>query len=316
MGVVHPSNPLRSLIDAAWKHTEQRRNRLGLAHGVRIANWIESGNIGLAAWRLRSEDPVRVLVDNSVRGQCATTHVAAKQYTHVAWPDERGHYAGLHRRAVKEGADKYADWLIGLAALARRGFIRFYESHALFLEQTYQESGRYNRGTDLFEYSAFNNVQFRTIDSYPQPRLPVADMTVVLKTFDGWGEVDPYGLYPDGKRQLRESLEAAKRHFPRYREIEKALQGKRSDQDAWHIFQADQVGIEYFLAADKNILEKARQGKAPFGNLNTKIVSPPQLGEELGVRPVTGVERRLWDWAIRESALNDAYRASDRERGA
>ena len=62
---------------------------------------------------------------------------------------------------------------------------------------------------------------------------------------------------------------------------------------------------------DRELLEKARQGKGPFGNLKTKIVSPAQLGQELKLLPLVGSTRRLWDWAITESFLNDPYRVSD-----
>ena len=142
--------------------------------------------------------------------------------------------------------------------------------------------------------------------------MPSPDKTIVLKSFEGWNEVDPHGLYPDSWKKLRAGVNAAKRRFPRYRAIESVLEGK-SDQDAWHIFQADQLGIQYFLTVDRELLEKARQGKGPFESLNTKIVSPAQLGQELKLLPLVGSIRRLWDWAITQSFLNDPYRASDRK---
>ena len=106
------------------------------------------------------------------------------------------------------------DWLIGIGALARRGHLSLYESHALFLEQRYQKAGRYDRGTQLGDYHAFNNVQFRTIDSYPEAKIPLPHTPIVLKSFEGWNEVDPYGLYPDSRKKLRAGLNAAKRTVP------------------------------------------------------------------------------------------------------
>ncbi len=298
-----------------WKRTPPRRSSPApdLDPRAELAVRIETEITARARRELIDRDPMRILVDNSVRGQCALTHTRTHLHVSSSWPGDEETTIPLVRRGVNPDVTSHTDWLIGIGALARKGLISLYESHALFLEQTYQKSGRYYRGPRLGDYNAFNNVQFRTLDSYPKPNTPPSNTTTVLKSFEGWDEVDPYGLYPNSRTTLRKGLKRAKSRFPRYREIESVLQGK-SDQDAWHIFQADQFGIDYFLTVDREILEKARQRKGPFGNLGTTIVSPAQLGEALKLSPLVGEARNQWNWAITESFLNDPYRAADRDR--
>lgn len=294
------------ISDQAWPSGR------ALGDGVQCAEFVESTCVKDAASRCTGAAPLTVLVDNCVRGQHALTHETVPVDFNADWPRPFGSTVPISTRATKKNAHPDTDWLISIAAFSRRGHLICLESHALFLERTYQKSGRYYRGHDVFDYNAFNNVQFRTIDSYPKPRRPWPWRTFKPKSFEGWNEVDPYGLYPRGRRQLRKLLKRAQR-FPRCRQIEKALQGK-ADQDAWHIFQAERLGLDYFLTVDRNILEKARQRKGPFGDLNTTIVSPSQLGRTLGLLPVSGAKRALWDWGIKGSALSDPYRTSSRDK--
>lgn len=295
------------ISDQAWPSGR------ALGDGVQCAEFVESTCVKDAASCFTGTAPLTVLVDNCARGQHALTHETVRVDFKADCPQPFGSTVPISIRATKKNAHPDTDWLISIAAFSRRGHLICLESHALFLERTYQKSGRYDRGHDVLDYHVFNHIRFRTIDSCPKPRRPGPWRTFKLKSFEGWNEVDPYGLYPHGQRQLRRLLKRARRSS-RYREIEKALQGK-ADQDAWHIFQAERLGLDYFLTVDGNILEKARQRRGPFGDLSTTIVSPSQLGRALGLLPVSGAKRDLWDWAIKESALSDPYRASSRHKG-
>ena len=65
--------------------------------------------------------------------------------------------------------------------------------------------------------------------------------------------------------------------------------GKRNSQDAYHIYTAEKEGLYCFLTMDFKLLKniKSQVNNKIIKSLKTKILSPEDLGNELGLLPIT-----------------------------
>ncbi|WAC71033.1 hypothetical protein OU995_15605 [Roseateles sp. SL47] len=90
---------------------------------------------------------------------------------------------------------------------------------------------------------------------------------------------------PRMKELQRERLQQST--DPLYIALRRRL-GEKSSQDAWHVKTAEVHGMYCLLTTDYTLMRQFEaQGKhEPISTLHTKVLSPAQLGKELGMLPL------------------------------
>lgn len=230
--------------------------------------------------RLARSGPIEVLVDTAILAS-AVAHETAWISTGLApWGEVQVDTGYMARVPVKRRPEKGAkddevrdfrdsSYLTGIAYLARRGLIRLRSSGELLTEQWQQPVGRL-RGNTIYSRSLFDGIKIEPIDGMP-------DM-VIGPSWMG---------FPSLKEQQQRRLDKAKASDKLYEEILKRL-GPKSSQDAWHVRTAEVHRMYCLLTTDYKLMRTldAQSKLEPIKSLQTKVLSPTDLGRALGLWPL------------------------------
>ena len=261
---------------------------------------------------LKSSEPIKVLIDNSVLGH-GRTHETTAYLEKVNWPpgSEPSEVPIIHRTPInikeKHGEEVYESvrYLPGIAHLTRLGFIQLQTSCELLSEQNHQPMGRFQEKKGYFDYWLFDGIKIESVDRYDVPDFDLDRLRknprinkVIYST-----DVDPLGIYPNNKEnQIKRVSQSTD---PLYVGLAKLLP-KKSNLDAWHIRTAEAHGLLCFLTMDfklRSLVEK-NKNKEPIASLRTKVMTPKEFGEHMGLWPVNP--------HICELAERDALKSSAR----
>jgi hypothetical protein len=225
---------------------------------------------------LYAEHPLKVLVDNTVL-DVAITHETRWITTNVQKIGDYVHHAGYQARvpvySIKNKSERHrqASFLAGLIHLSKLKLIHFYTSAELSDERFRQPIGRF-KGYGLFDRSLFGRANLPSIDGSVMPTLGSSWMKL-----------------PPAKEQQRDRIRTkADALFDALYQLLSNQLGQKCTQDCWHIRTAETHGCFAFLTTDKPLLKAwASLGhKEPIKSMKTKVLSPAQLAEHLGVSPV------------------------------
>jgi|GEM_PF-911937 len=163
-----------------------------------------------------------------------------------------------------------ACYLVGLAHLARQVHIKLHTSGELRTEKWLKPTGLV-AGHTLFSRSVFDGIDILSVDGMPEVKL---------------GQLVPAGSgRPSLKERQRERLrQSTDRLFVALRR----RLGEKSSQDAWHVRTAEVHGMYCLLTTDYTLMRQleAQRKHEPISSLRTKVLSPSQLGKELGLLPL------------------------------
>ena len=125
---------------------------------------------------LKSSEPIKVLIDNSVLGH-GRTHEMLAYLEKVNRPpgSEPSEVPITHRTSInikeKHGVEVHESvrYLPGIAHLTRLGFIQLQTSCELLSAQNHQPIGRYEGKKGFFDYWLFDGIKIEFVDGYDVP---------------------------------------------------------------------------------------------------------------------------------------------------
>lgn len=259
---------------ANWKkRLGAKREQLRLRYMPQFASWLADLATYRARQSIQAAEPLTVLIDNSVLGHAITHETGWVSTGEVLWggkhPIDTGYMARLPVHPVDAEGREYEElkYLTGIAHLARQQRVVLRTSAELRYEVFRQPIGRY-RGYGYFDYSLLHGVPIESVDGWVGP-------TIGPK----WMEL------PSPAEQQRKRLD--QRGDELYRALLGIL-GSKNSQDAWHIRTAEKHGLYCFLTMDFKLRRRVQQlaAKEPLASLRTRILTPKELGEELGILPL------------------------------
>lgn len=248
------------------------REHLRFKYAPRLAGWLVEKSTFRACAMLRRSGPLAILVDNTVLHH-AVTHETTWVTTGTSnWGPhqiETGYAARIPVHAAESDSREYRNvkFLPGIAHLAKIGLLTLHSSAELLDEQFRQPTGRY-RGYSYFDFSIFGDVPIKSIDDFVFPTMGPS-----------------YFNLPSAAEQQRARLDQANDGL--HAALVERL-GPRNSQDAWHIRTAEAHGLFCFLTMDfklKRTIE-ALAKKEPVKSLRTRVMTPEELGLQLGLIPV------------------------------
>lgn len=244
-------------------------------YGPLLARTLVAASTLRARVRLFKRPPLQVLVDNTILFHSITHETAWVSTGKSNWgPHEidTGYTARIPVRSPWDESREHRNvrYLPGIAHVARAGKLSLRSSGELWVERLYQPSGRF-RGYGHFDLDLFAGVDMPLVDKIP-------DM-----------QFGPSWLGFPSVEEAREQR-LAQSTDPLFRALLKEL-GPGNSQDAWHIRTAEVNQMFCFLTMDFKLLKtlEARSGAEPVRSLQTKVLTPEQLGEYLGLVPVNPV---------------------------
>ena len=270
------------------------KNRLLWRYRPHLVNSVLNLSTFKTRRSLKGSEPIKVLIDNSVLGH-GKTHETVAYPEKVNWPPgSEPSEVLVHYRALINIKDIYGEevyenvqHLPGIAHLARLGFIQLQTSFELFSEQNHQPIGRYKGKKGFFDYWLFDKIKMESVDGYDIPDFNLDHFRknphinkVIYST-----DVDPLGIYPNNKEKQINRI--SKSNDPLYLELAQLLP-KKSNLDAWHIRTAETHGVFCFLTMDfklRGIIEQ-NEDKEPIASLRTKVMTPKEFGEHIGLWPI------------------------------
>ncbi|MCY4128043.1 MAG: hypothetical protein OXG15_02245 [Gammaproteobacteria bacterium] len=283
-------------------------------YGPHLANLLLQFSTLRTRSLLKGSDPLTVLIDNSVLGH-GRTHETVAYSQKVNWPPggEPCEVPVIHRAPINI-KNKYEEevydsvrYLPGIAHLTRLGFIQLKTSFELYSERNHQPTGRYEGKKGYFDYWLFDGIKIESVDGYDVPDFDLEHFRknprinkVICST-----DVDPLGIYPNNKE--KQINRVSQSNDPLYLELAKLLPMK-SNLDAWHIRTAEAHGLFCFLTMDFKLwrLVEKNKNKEPIASFHTKVMTPKEFGEHIGLWPVNP--------HICELAERDALKSSARLR--
>lgn len=221
--------------------------------------------------------PLKILVDTNILGHSITHESTWVSMGKKKWGNidvETGYEARISVYGPENKEEIWNDakkrdfenikFLPALAYLAKSNFLQFFTSAELQAELLYQPIGRYS-GYGMFDYNILGDINIPSLNGVFIPEI--------------------YPGCPSVEIQLQSHLNT--RTDVIYSELVNLL-GEKSSFDAWHIFTAEQHSMYCFLTMDFKLIEKFERlsSNAPIKNLNTRILSPNQLGEFLRLKPL------------------------------
>lgn len=225
--------------------------------------------------RLFNKPQLRILVDNTVLSHSITHETAWISTGTARWgPHEvRAGYSARISVSTEDSQSREhrsIRYLPGIAHLARIGAIQLMTSGELWLERFNQPAGRFS-GYGYFDLNLFEGVEMPMVDKLPDMALGPTWMGV-----------------PKIREMQRERL--AKCTDPLFRGLVAQL-GPNNSQDAWHIRTAEANGMLCFLTMDFSLLKNldARRNSEPVRSLQTKVMTPEDLGRQLALVPINPV---------------------------
>ncbi|WP_139326742.1 hypothetical protein [Pseudomonas flexibilis] len=237
-----------------------------------MARAFVSASTLVAQARFSRKPPLRVLVDNTVLFHAISHETAWISTGKANWgvhEIDTGYSARIPVRAPNDESREYRNiqYLPGIAHLARIGKLSLMSSGELWIERFYQPAGRFD-GYGYFDLDLFDDVEIPLIDEVP-------DMQIGPSC---WG-------LPSVEKMREERLK--KSTDPLFQSLASQL-GPKNSQDAWHIRTAEVNEMFCFLTMDFKLLKtlQAQSNTEPVQSLNTRILTPEQLGKYLGLAPV------------------------------
>lgn len=259
--------------------------RLRARYFPRLAEVLLNKATMAARKQLSAAQPLTVLVDSGVLG-LAVTH-------ETRWINFKGFGAAV-RVPVYGIKNRSADHtqaicLTGIIHLAKSGHVKPWLSAELLAEQAHHPQGTF-RGFGLFDHSLFSGVKLESIDGRVFPRMGPRWMKI-----------------PTPREQQRERLANSDDMFflKLHRLLSEQL-GPKCDQDAWHIATAERHGLFCFLTTDRPLLLAAKSlaQKEPLRSMRTRIMSPQDLAEHLGIHPIPPI---LLSYGGRDAMVRTDY---------
>lgn len=213
-----------------------------------------------------------ILVDNTVVFH-AVAHETAWVSTGTAqWGPHQvdtGYSARISVRCRHDASREYRNvrYLPGIAHLARAGYLSLMTSAELIEERFRQPIGRY-AGYGLFDDSLFAGIEMKSVDGLEEAVIGPRWMNL-----------------PSSADQQRARL--ARSNDQLYLGLVRQL-GTGNTQDAWHIRTAELHGHFCFLTMDFALCKNfdSRRGQEPIRSLRTRVMTPLELGEYLGLFPL------------------------------
>ncbi|MBB3972834.1 hypothetical protein [Hansschlegelia beijingensis] len=214
-----------------------------------------------------------VLIDSNVLGHSITHETVWVSTGPKKWGDsyiDTGYAARVCVYGPDADSDVYKNvmFLPGIASLAREGLIIFYTSAELRDEQDRQPIGRF-RGYGLFDRGLLQNVDIKSIDGY---------------AFPAAGSI--WSGRPSAREQQQSRLKN-RESDPLYIALIEQM-GRKNNLDAWHICTAERHNLFCFLTMDFKLrrIVDANLHKEPFRSMRTRVMTPAELGEFLGLQPI------------------------------
>jgi hypothetical protein len=217
--------------------------------------------------------PIRVLVDNTILFHSISHETAWLSTGKAKWGPhevETGYSARIPVRDSQDESREYRNikYLPGIAHLAKIGKVSLMSSGELWVERFYQPGGRFS-GYGYFDLDLFKNIEMPLVDRIP-------DMQI------GPSWLDLPSVEAARDKRLAESTD------PLFRALVEQL-GPSNSQDAWHIRTAEVNEMHCFLTMDFKLLKtlESRRTTNPVRSLQTKVLTPEQLGKQLWLAPVS-----------------------------
>lgn len=247
---------------------------LRFKYGPSLAGYLMKLSTIRATYRVHLNGPLSILIDNTVLDHAVTHETAWIPTGKKIWGDseiETGYAARIAVHSVDSNSREYKSiqFLPGLVSLAQRGLLNIYTSAELRAEQFHQPIGRF-RGYGILDYRILSSIRIKSIDGYVFPTMGSIGMD-----------------FPSGREQQLQRLKQKEISYGEYASLVKAL-GRRHSQDAWHIYTAEKYGMFCFLTMDFDLFKPlwAQRNTRRIKQLTTKIMTPEQLGEKIGLYPV------------------------------
>lgn len=246
---------------------EQLRYRYGPA----LARIVVSTSTLRARIRMRRQPVLNVLIDNTILAHAITHETAWITTEKVRFGKEEidlGYAARIPVRNADDSKEyESISYLPGIAHLAQSGRLALKTSADLELERFRQPVGRFS-GYGYFDHDLFAGISIQSVDG-------IGDIAMGPK----WMNL------PSAVEQQRERL--AKSKDPLYLGLLQHL-GPKSSQDAWHVRTAETTGMFCFLTMDFRLCKTMalRSMQEPIRSLRTKVMTPAQLGQYIGLLPV------------------------------
>ena len=118
---------------------------------------------------LNSSNPIKILVDNSVLGH-GSTHETVRIVQNTNWPPggQPREVAVAYRapRVYDEEMYKNAQYLPGIAHLARKGLLEMKTSFELLSERNHQPIGRFVGKKTWFSFNLFDGIKLASVDGH------------------------------------------------------------------------------------------------------------------------------------------------------
>lgn len=241
-------------------------------YGPILADAIVSLSSTLARLRLFKTGPKSVLVDNTVLSHAITHETGWISTGMTSWGTHQvdtGYSARIlvRRRDTESREYRNVSYLPGMVHLARVGQLSLMTSAELCAERFRQPVGRFS-GYGIFDHGLFVGIEMESVDGFPETIIGPKHMNL-----------------PSSEEQQRERL--ARSTDPLYLGLVRQL-GPSNTQDAWHISTAELHGMFCFLTMDFALCRNfnGRRDQEPIRSLRTKVMTPLQLGQYLGLFPV------------------------------
>ncbi|HVK42314.1 MAG TPA: hypothetical protein VM471_07540 [Phenylobacterium sp.] len=250
---------MKRLVNTIRNLPEHLRFKYGPRAVQRLVHW----STFQARRKLPADQPLGILVDNSVRGNAVTHESRWVSAGPKMWgPHEidTGYMARVPVHTDENDTEIYENltYLSGIVHLGKTGRLRLCTSAELRDETSRQPSGLYT-GYGYFDHSLFAGVNLECID----------------KLEGGWvlgGGAPP--LEDQQQRRLSNSND------PLYHALLKRL-GPKQNLDAWHIRTAEKHGLFCFLTMDFKLRRTVERWKdyEPFKSMKTKVMTPAEFGK-------------------------------------
>lgn len=239
-------------------------SELKLEFGNKLMRFALRASTAKARRKLRSSGPLRILLDNSVRGHAVTHETMWISTGTATWGNQtvdNGYAARVPVYSLDTDTKllKEVKYLPAIAMLAEEGLIQFFTSVELEVERMRQPAGRfggyYSYDLDLFSrlnYEFIDTGSFMTLENLESQAQRLSTVTV-----------NPF--------------QTLVRKF-----------GQSNSLDAWHVHTAHIYKLDCFLAIDfplHNIFQQ-QKGSRGFPKLDTEVLLPSDLGRKLGIIPI------------------------------
>lgn len=269
-------------------------DNLPYAYRAALVHWCLQVSTYRARKNLIGCNSLKILVDNSVLGH-GRTHETVSIMQRVNWPP--GHEPSelpVVRRVPIDIKGRYGkeihknvQYLAGIAHLSRIGLVDLMTSFELLSERDHQPMGRFLGKVGWFDYWLFSDTEIKSVDGYGSCHFgfdqfqenPTINRVIYAS------DIDPLGLYPNNKENQIKRITNS--NDPLYLSLANVLP-KKCNLDAWHIRTAEIHNVFCFLTMDmklRRIIEE-KQTMEPIASLRTKIMTPKELGEYIGIVPI------------------------------